>query len=71
MSHPVISHEGAGLLFHIEEHPDSLQNKHILEHLLVPPVRVLYPDEVIQFQQDQFSIHNIKMAITAGQCQTH
>jgi hypothetical protein len=41
-----------------EKHRDSLQYKHILKHIMVPSVRVLYPDGVIQFQQDHSSIHD-------------
>jgi hypothetical protein len=47
-----ISLRGAGVLHCIEEHLVSLLYKHILEHVMVPCVRVLYPDGVIQFQQD-------------------
>jgi hypothetical protein len=52
-----ISHKEAGILHRIEEHPEDLQYKHILKHVMVPSVRVLYPDGVIQFQQDHSSIH--------------
>jgi hypothetical protein len=30
----------------------------MLEHMIVPSVRLLYPDGVIQFQQNHSSIHN-------------
>lgn len=43
-----ISHEEAGIL----------QYKHKLKYVMVLFVTVLYPDRVIQFQQDDFSIHN-------------
>jgi hypothetical protein len=56
-----ISHEGAGIIHHIEEHPDGLQYKHILKHIMVPSVRVLYLNGVIQFQQDHFSIHDSRV----------
>jgi hypothetical protein len=41
-----------GILHHMEKHVDGLQYKHILKHVMMLSVRVLYPDEVIQFQQD-------------------
>ena len=53
-----ISHEGAGMLHRIEGHLDSLQYKHILENVMVPSVRMLYPDGIIHFQQDHSSIHD-------------
>jgi hypothetical protein len=55
-----ILHEEAGVLNRIEEHPDGLQYKHILKHVMVPSVRVLYPDGVIQFQ-DRSSIHDSRV----------
>jgi hypothetical protein len=57
-----ITHEGAAILHHIEEHLDGLQHKYILKHVLVPSVRVLYPDGVIQFQEDRSSIHDSRVA---------
>jgi transposase-like protein len=56
-----ISLEGAGILHHIEEHLEDLQYKHTLKHAMGPSVRVLYPDGVIQFQQDHFSIHDSRV----------
>jgi hypothetical protein len=56
-----ISHEVAGILHRIEEHLESLQYKHILKHVMVSSVRVLYPDGVIQFQQDHSSIHDSRV----------
>jgi hypothetical protein len=56
-----ISHEEAGILHRIEEHLEGLQYKHILKHVMVPSVRVLYPDGVIQFQQDHSSIHDSRV----------
>jgi len=52
-----ISHEGAGMLHRIEGHLDSLQYLHILQNVVLPSVRMLYPDGVIHFQQDCSSIH--------------
>jgi transposase len=56
-----ISHEGVGIFHRIEEHLDGLQYKHILKHVMVPSVTVLYPDGVIQFQQDHSSIHDSRV----------
>jgi hypothetical protein len=39
-----ISHEAAGILHRTEEHLEGLQYKHILKHVMVPSVRMLYPD---------------------------
>ena len=49
-----ISHEGAGMLHRIEGHLDSLQ----YQNVMVPSVRMLYPDGIIHFQQDHSSIHD-------------
>ena len=54
-----ISHDGAGMLHRIDGHLDSLQYKHILQNMMVPSVRMLYPDYIIHFQQDYSSIHVI------------
>jgi hypothetical protein len=51
-----ISHEGAGVL-----HLDGLQYQHFLQNVMVPSVRMLYPDGVIQFQQDHSSIHDSRV----------
>jgi Transposase and inactivated derivatives len=53
-----ISHEGAGMCHPIEGHLDGLQYKHILQNVMMPCVRMLYPDDIIHFQQDHFSIHD-------------
>ena len=53
-----ISHEGAGVLHRIEGHLDGLQYQHILQNVMVPYVRTLYPDGIIHFQQDHSSIHD-------------
>jgi len=53
-----ISHEGAGVLHHIEGHLDGLQYQHILHNVIVPSVRMLYPDGMIHLQQDHSSIHD-------------
>jgi hypothetical protein len=39
-------------------HLDGLHYKYILQNVMVPSVRVLYPYRVIQFQQDNSSIHD-------------
>jgi len=53
-----ISHEGAGVRHRIEGHLDSLQYQHILQNVMVPSVRMLYPDGIIHLQQDNSSIHD-------------
>ena len=53
-----ISHEGAGILHRIEGHLDGLQYQHILQNIMMPSVRMLYPDRIIILQQDQSSIHD-------------
>jgi hypothetical protein len=52
-----ISHEGAGVIHHIEGHLDGLQYQHILQNVMVPSVRMLYPDVIIHLQLDHSSIH--------------
>jgi len=47
-----ISHEGTGVLHHIEGHLDGLQYQHILQNVMVPSVWMLYPDGKIHLQQD-------------------
>jgi len=48
---------GAGMLYHIG-HLDSLQYQHILQNVMLPSVRMLYPNGIIHFQQDHSSIHD-------------
>ena len=55
-----ISHEGAGMLHHIDQ-LDGLQYKHILQNVRVHFVRKLYYDGIIQFQQDNSSIHDSRV----------
>jgi len=52
-----ISHERAGILHHIG-HLYGLQYQHILQNLIVPSVWMLYPEVMIQLQQDHSSIHD-------------
>jgi len=56
-----ISHEGAGILHRIEGHLDGLQYQHILQNVMVPSVRMLYPEGVIHLQQDHSSIHDSRV----------
>ena len=56
-----ISHEGAGILHHIEGHLDSLQYQHILQNVMLPSVRMLNPNGIIHFQQDHSSIHDSRV----------
>jgi len=56
-----ISHEWAGMLHRIESHLDSLQYQHILQNVMLPSVRMLYPNGKIHFQQDHSSIHDSRV----------
>ena len=49
---------GSGMLHRIEGHLDGFHYKHISQNVMVPSVRMLYPDSTIQFQQDHYSIHD-------------
>jgi hypothetical protein len=51
-----ISHEGVGMRHHIG-HLDGLQCKHVLQNVMVPSMRMLYPDGIIHFQLEHSSIH--------------
>jgi len=53
-----ISREGAGVLHRIEGHLDGLHYQHILQNIMVPSVRIFYPDCIIHLQQDHSSIHD-------------
>jgi len=57
----LVSHEGAGILHRIEGHLDGLQYEHILQTVLVPSVRLFYPDGIIHLQQDHSSIHDSRV----------
>jgi len=37
---------------------DGLHYQHILQNVMVPSVRMLYPDGIIHLQQDHSSIHD-------------
>jgi hypothetical protein len=56
-----ISHEGAGVLHRIECHLDRLQYQHMLQNVMVPSIRMLYPDSIIHLQQDHSSIHDSRV----------
>ena len=45
-------------MIHHIGHLDSSQYKHILQNVMVPSVRMLYPDGIIHFQQGHSSIHD-------------
>jgi len=45
-----ISHEGGGILHRIEGHRDGLQYQHISQNVMVPSVRILYPEGIIHLQ---------------------
>jgi hypothetical protein len=50
-----ISHEGVGMRHYIG-HLDGLQYKHVLQNVMVPSMRMLYPDGIIHFQLEHSSI---------------
>jgi hypothetical protein len=52
---------GAGVLHRIDDNVDGLQYQHILQNVMVPSVRMFYPDGTIHFQQDHSSIHNSRV----------
>jgi len=41
---------------HLESHLDGLHYQHILQNVMVPSVRMFYPDCIIHLQQDHSSI---------------
>ena len=49
------------MLHCIEGHLDGHQYNHILQNIMVPYVRMLYPDGIIHFQQDHSSIHDSRV----------
>lgn len=55
------SHDGARMLHYIEWHLDGLQCKHILKIVIVPYVRQIYPNGILQFQQDLSFIHDFQV----------
>ena len=55
------SHEGAGFLHCIEGHLDGLQYQHILQNVMVPSVRMLYPKGIVHLQQDHSSIRDSRV----------
>ena len=54
-----ISHKGAGVLHRIEDKLDGQQYQHILQNVMVPSVRMLYPDGIIHLQDN--SIHDSRV----------
>jgi hypothetical protein len=52
-----ISSRGIGLLHGIDGRLDAAQYLHILRDIMVPSVREMYPDGVINFQPDQSPVH--------------
>jgi hypothetical protein len=56
-----ISQERAGVLHRIEGHLDGLQYLHILQNVMVPSVRMLYPKGKIELQQNHSSIHDSRV----------
>jgi hypothetical protein len=56
-----ISSRGIGLLDRIDGHLDGAQYLHVLRDIMVPSVREMYPDGVINFQQDQSPVHKSQL----------
>jgi hypothetical protein len=56
-----ISSRGIGLLHRIDGRLDRAQYLHILRDIMVPSVREMYPDGVINFQQEQSSVHKSQL----------
>jgi hypothetical protein len=52
-----ISSRGMGLLHRIDGRLDGTQYLHILRDIMVPSVREMYPEGVINFQPDQSPVH--------------
>jgi hypothetical protein len=52
-----ISSRGIGLLHSIDGRLNGAQYLYILRDTMVPSVREMYPDGVINFQQDQSPVH--------------
>jgi hypothetical protein len=48
---------GATILHCIERHLDGLQYMHILKTIIMPYIRLVYANRLIQFQQDHYCIH--------------
>jgi hypothetical protein len=49
------------MLHRIEGHLDSFQYQHILQNVMLTSVRMLYPENIIHFQQDHSSIHDLRV----------
>ena len=56
-----ISREGAGVLHRIEGHLDVMRYQHILQNVMAPSVRMLYPDGIIHLQQHHSTIHDSRV----------
>ena len=56
-----ISHEGGGILHRIEGQLDALQYQHIWQNVTVPSVRLLYPEGIMNLQQDHSSIYDSRV----------
>lgn len=49
--------EWAGMLHHTE----GLHNKHIVQNIMVPSVKMLYPHRIFHYQQDRSSRHDSRV----------
>ena len=56
-----MSSHGLGVLHRVENRLTAEQYLHILKNVMLPSVRSIYPDGVIQFQQDRSPIHTARL----------
>jgi len=56
-----VSHEGAEMLHHIDGHLDDLHYKYILQNVMMFSVLMLYPNDLIHFQQGHSSIYGSRL----------
>jgi hypothetical protein len=57
----LISSRGIGLLHRIDGRLNGAQYFHILRDIMVPSVRDMYPDGIINFRQDQSPVHKSQL----------
>jgi hypothetical protein len=56
-----ISSRGTRLLHRTDGRLNGAQYLHILRYIMVPSVREMFPDGVINFQQDQSPVHKLQL----------
>ena len=52
-----MSSDGLGVLWRSDGTLSDMQYKCVLENIMVPSVRLIYPDGIIKFQQDNHPVH--------------